>query len=272
MCLILFAYESHPDYRLILAANRDEFYERPTTPAAFWEDSPDTLAGRDLRSGGTWMGVTRQGRVAAVTNFRDPTGQNPNSPSRGWLVRDFLQGRRIPGEYLENLASHAAEYNGFNLLVADSASMGYYSNRMQHPRLLAPGVYGLSNALLDVPWPKVVRGKAALAGLLEPGSDLSPQSLFQLLADREIAGDETLPNTGIPREMERVLSPVFIASPGYGTRSSTVLLLDREGNVTFIERTFASGAALYDEVEYRFTTNDPSGTAEDKGFAFAGPQ
>jgi uncharacterized protein with NRDE domain len=271
MCLILFAYDSHPDYRLVLAANRDEFYDRPTAPAAFWEDSPDVLAGRDLRSGGTWMGVTRQGRVAAVTNFRDPAGQNPDAPSRGWLVSDFLQGRAGAREYLEQLASHSAEYNGFNLLLADATSLGYYSNRMQHPRLLGPGVYGLSNALLDAPWPKIVRGRAALADLLATGSGPSLEALFQLLADREVAGDEALPDTGIPREMERVLSPAFIASPRYGTRSSTVLLLDREGSVTLAERTFAPGAELHDEVHYRFTVSDSFHAAEDEGFAFTTP-
>lgn len=267
MCLILFAYDSHPDYRLILAANRDEFHDRPTARAAFWEDAPDILAGRDLRGGGTWMGVTRNGRVAAITNFRDPAGQNPDAPSRGWLVRDFLQGRATPGEYLEHLASLSAEYNGFNLLVADAAGLGYYSNRMQHPRLLTPGVYGLSNALLDAAWPKIIRGKAALAALLAPEKHLSSDALFQLLADREVAGDESLPNTGIPREMERVLSPMFIATARYGTRSSTVLLLDHEGNVTFAERTFVPGTDLYDEVGYRFTIGDSAKSAEDEDVA-----
>jgi uncharacterized protein with NRDE domain len=241
MCLILFAWKMHENFPLVLAANRDEFYERPSAPAAFWEDAPDLLAGRDLREWGTWLGITRKGRLAALTNYRDPASLKIGAPSRGSLVSDYLRVREIPEAYLNRIKFDADRFNGFNLLVGDPAGLFYFSNRgtLQHLNL---GIYGLSNRLLDTPWPKVERGKTALLALLNEKKDPSPEALFALLADRTRPPDDRLPDTGVGIAWERILSPLFIESPVYGTRSSTVLLIDRRGCVTFTERVF-NGAA-----------------------------
>lgn len=252
MCIILLAYKSHPVYPLILAANRDEFYERPTARAAFWEDAQGMVGGRDLERGGTWLGITETGRIAAITNFREPARKITDAPSRGLLVSDFLRSQESPQAYLERLATNAAVFNGFNLIVGDSRDLCYYSNRAQAPWTLAPGFYGVSNHLLDTPWPKVARGKHALAEILADGDALSTDAIFRLLAERSRADDHCLPDTGVGLELERVLSPLFITSPVYGTRSSTVVLIDRTGEVTFIERTFTNGSDEWDEARYEF--------------------
>ena len=250
MCIILLAYKSHPVYPLILAANRDEFYERPTAVAHFWEDAAGLLGGRDLERGGTWLGVTEAGRIAAITNFREPGQRVADAPSRGRLVSDFLHSHETPQAYLERLAIDAGQYNGFNLIVGDSQSLYYYSNRGPAPRALAPGVYGVSNHLLDTPWPKVAKGKEAFAEILFAGDALQPDAIFRLLADRSRADDSCLPDTGMGLEVERYLSPLFITSPVYGTRSSTVLLQDHENRMTFIERTFTRDPDHWDEAVY----------------------
>jgi uncharacterized protein with NRDE domain len=240
MCLILLGWKIREDYPLILAANRDEFYERPTAPATFWEEAPDILGGRDLKAGGTWLGITRQGRLAALTNYRDPAAHNTGAPSRGELVSDYLRGRRDSEAYLNALVPRADLYNGFSLVLGDLSSLYFFSNRDgQFP--LAPGIHGMSNRLLDTPWPKVARGKRALATLLEKGGDPSPEALLDLLADRSRPPDDQLPDTGVGLEWERVLAPLFIESPLYGTRSSTVLIVERTGRVTFVERVFGGG-------------------------------
>ena len=240
MCLILLAYRAHPDYELLVAANRDEFHDRPTAPLAFWEDSPHVLAGRDLKEGGTWMGITRAGRFAALTNYRDPRSVQPNAPSRGHLVSDYLQGDEPAHGYLDRLAPRAAVYNGFNLLLGDETGLYYYSNRVLGIQALPPGVYGLSNHLLDTPWPKLQRGQSALRRALDHGSELTPDALLRLLVDRTPAPDAELPDTGVPLEWERWLSPIFIEAPGYGTRSSTVLMADGGDRIRMIEMTWAS--------------------------------
>jgi uncharacterized protein with NRDE domain len=252
MCIILLAYKAHPEYRLILAANRDEFYERPTAQAGFWEDAPGLLlGGRDLERGGTWLGATTSGRIAAITNFREPTGKVTDAPSRGLLVSDFLRSHERPQKYLEELAANASRYNGFNLLVGDTHDLYYYSNRGDAPRALAPGLYGVSNHLLDTPWPKVARGKQALSEMLARSSDANlPDDIFGLLADRSPADDACLPDTGVGLEVERVLSPLFITSPVYGTRSSTLVVVDRDDRMTFIERTFKGGSVEWDEAMF----------------------
>lgn len=239
MCLALFSFQSHPDYHLVLAANRDEFFERPTAPADFWESDPDLLAGRDLRGGGTWLGVTRQGRIAFITNYREQPGHNPDAPSRGNLVTDYLRGNERPREYLGRIARSAEQYNGFNLLTGDLTGLFYYSNRDGHVRSLSPGIYGLSNHLLNTPWPKVERGIRILEERLE-GRVLDPEKLLDALKDTVIAADGQLPDTGFGLEWERVLSPMFIHTPTYGTRSSTVVLIDRQHHVIFTERTYDS--------------------------------
>jgi len=248
VCLILFCVEAHPTYRLILGANRDEFYERPTAPLAWWDDAAASpaapfsiLGGRDRRGGGTWMGITRAGRFAALTNFRDPASNLSDAPSRGALVKNFLAGRASPQAYLADIARSGAAYNGFNLLIGDGKALYYYSNR--HPgagkaiQLVLPGVHGLSNRFLDTPWPKVARGKKAMARLCG-GGRIDPEAMLDLLADRVRAPDDLLPDTGVGMEWERILSPIFIGSPTYGTRSSSVLLIGADGKVEFVERTF----------------------------------
>lgn len=240
MCLILFAWRAHEAFPLILAANRDEFYERPAAPADFWEESPDLLAGRDLKSGGTWLGVTRQGRVAAITNYRDPASLKPGAPSRGEVVSGFLRGREGSEAYLDGLAPVAGRYNGFSLLLGDLSGLFVYSNR--GARLaVEPGVHGISNHLIDSPWPKVVRGKAALAGLLGEAEGPSPEVLLDLLADRSRPPDRELPDTGVGLEWERILSSLFIESPSYGTRCSTAMIVGKTGEATFVERLFQGG-------------------------------
>jgi uncharacterized protein with NRDE domain len=242
MCLIFVAIDAHPNYKIIIAANRDEFYDRPSAPASFWPEAPQLLAGRDLRAGGTWLGVTRTGRIAALTNYRDQETKSADTPSRGSLVSDFLLGRNEPIAYLEQISANAGRFNGFNLLVGQNEKIHYYSNRAGGIRTLGPGLHGLSNHLLDTPWPKVEKGKQALRTLLA-GESICPEDLFHFLLDRTAAPDEFLPDTGVGIELERMLSPVFISSPGYGTRSATAILLDKTGRVTFIEKSFQNGVA-----------------------------
>lgn len=241
MCLILLAWKSDPRFPLVFAANRDEFYERPSAPAGFWNEAPDLLAGRDLRGGGTWLGITRSGRLAALTNYRDPASVKTEAPSRGMLVSDYLRSREPPGAYLGRIADDAGRYNGFNLLAGDPEELFCFSNRGDLQRL-QPGIYGLSNHLLDTPWPKVAWGKGALKTVLAGDRGMLPEALFALLADRRRPPDDRLPDTGVGLARERLLSPLFIESELYGTRSSTVLLIDRNGETTFVERVF-DGAA-----------------------------
>jgi len=238
MCLLLMALNTHVTYPLILLANRDEYYERPSASARFWAEAPSVLAGKDLRAGGTWLGITRKGRIGAVTNYRDPASIREDAPSRGRLVSDFLLGQRGPEEFIDKLDREAWKYNGFNLIVGEKGQYYWYSNRGDGVRSLPAGIYGLSNHLLDTPWPKVVKSKDALMHLLSEREAPSLEELFLILTDHTIAGDEDLPDTGVGLEWERILSPVFIKSPTYGTRSSTVVLIDADNRVTFVEKTF----------------------------------
>jgi uncharacterized protein with NRDE domain len=241
MCLILLAYDVHPKYRLILAANRDEFYDRPTLPMDFWQEHPDILGGRDLRAGGTWLGVTRSGRIAAITNYREPGGARPEAPSRGGLISSFLSGFSSAGAYLEAVSDMGQAYSGFNLLVGDASGLWYFSNRGSGVQRLLPGWYGLSNHLLNTPWPKVENGIALLKAAVQDSDPVDMASIFQLLKNRDVPPDEKLPDTGFGREWERILSPLFIRSPLYGTRSSTVVLIMRNGRATVAEFTHMPG-------------------------------
>lgn len=242
MCLILFAYEQHPDYRLILAANRDEFYERPAAPLAFWEDHPHVLAGRDLKSMGTWMGVSRSGRFAAITNYREPGRQILDAPSRGHLISDYLIGDTPPADYLEQLQLVAQRYNGFNLLLGAGQSLYYFSNRRDGVIQLEPGIHGLSNRLLNTRWPKVHHGKEQLSALIGPETQLPREDILGLLQSRTTPPDDQLPDTGVGIEWERTLSPMFITSPNYGTRCSTLLTIDRWRHVEMTEVTWLPAA------------------------------
>jgi uncharacterized protein with NRDE domain len=238
MCLILLSYDIHPVYRMVMAANRDEYYDRPTAPLAFHDDSPEILGGRDLKHHGMWLGVTRNGRIAAITNYRDPGFNILNAPSRGFLVRDFLAGDLSPKDYLDDVQSKKDRYNGYNLFVGDCSELFYYSNRGNRILKLTPGMYGLSNHLLDTPWPKITKGKSGLGHLLNGKGNINPENIFKLLRDGSYPPDPMLPDTGVGLEWERILSPLFITSEFYGTRSSSIIFIDREGEITFMERTF----------------------------------
>ncbi|MBW2630780.1 MAG: NRDE family protein [Deltaproteobacteria bacterium] len=255
MCLILLSYKSHPVYPLILAANRDEFYERPTAQASFREEAPDMLAGRDLKEGGTWLGMTKTGRMAAITNFRDPLNLKNGAPSRGGLVSGFLRGNEDPVEYIQNIRQISDRYNGFNLILGNRRGLFYFSNEGDLFHEISPGIHGLSNHLLNTPWPKVERGRKLLGRLISKTENPPPDEIFRILTDTSKPDDRHLPDTGIGLEWERLLSSIFIQSEVYGTRSSSVIFVDRENNVTFIERTFVSGPGKYKTVEFRFRMN-----------------
>lgn len=241
MCLITFALHQHPEYALVLVANRDEFYARPADPARFWPESPAILAGRDLEQGGTWLGIRRDGRWAAVTNFRD-LERRQYPLSRGDLTRNFLSGDLSAVDFIKDLHPSMSRYGGFNLLLGDAGGVHYCSNRTPHEAELAPGVYGLSNHLLDTPWPKLVKAKVGLRRLLNDAQPPSEEQLAALLADPTIypsADDPDLPGTSIDPGLERSLSAAFITAPGYGTRCTTVLTITRRGEVRFTEKSFA---------------------------------
>jgi len=240
MCLLVFQYDQHPDYSLIFAGNRDEFYERPTASAGTWDDDLHVLAGRDLKAGGTWMGVTRNGHWGVVTNIRDQHPHREDARSRGTLIADYLRDEPAPRPYLDGIAAEADRYNGFNVLVGTPESLYYLSNREATVQAVEPGLHGLSNDRLDTPWPKVKRAKRGLQSRIE-ANEVTPEALFNLLDDRRPAPEGQLPETGFGKERERMLSPIFIDGEKYGTRASTVLLIDRDGTVTFAERTFVDG-------------------------------
>lgn len=238
MCLIVFAWQVLPDMPLLAAGNRDEFYDRPAAIADWWDDQPNIYAGRDLRGGGTWMGVTRDGKFAAITNIRAPSEMRADAPTRGRLVSDYLSGAMTPTEYIDSIATHTAEYNGFNLLVGNQKELVWFSNRgdgdERNGKLLAPGIYGLSNSLLDCTWPKVVRTKAQFSSLLCQGAP--EEAYFEMLSDTTCASDCRLPKTGVSLERERLLSAVCIESPDYGTRVSTLVRLQNGTPPVLIER------------------------------------
>jgi len=252
MCLIVFAWRAHPRYRLMVAANRDEYFGRPSAPAAFWDDHPRVLGGRDLEAGGSWLGITPQGRFAALTNYRNPADKKPSAPSRGALVSEFLIGKAAPEEYTRKVEKRAADYNGFSLVVGDAESMFFFSNRGGRATRVEPGVHGLSNHLLDTPWPKVEKAKAGVAKELSKAFDAS--AMFQLLDDTGQAQNDELPSTGVSLELEERLSAIrILAVGGYGTRCSTVLSFGVNGKVEFHERSYREDGSTSGTVSYRFT-------------------
>ncbi|HEX4673949.1 MAG TPA: NRDE family protein [Steroidobacteraceae bacterium] len=240
MCLLVLAWQAHPRYRLVVAANRDEFHERPTAPLAKWPAPENILAGRDLRANGTWLGLDRRRHFGVITNFRELQRPRPEAPSRGALIPRYLEGEASAATYLNRLEPEAPRYSGFNLLLTDGDSLWYASNRAERfARPLPPGVYGLSNQFLDTPWPKLRRVRRRFDAWLNDPANASASELFALLDDRATAtADEELPQTGIPPEWERVLSAPFVLNPDYGTRCSTVLLLESSGAGYLAERRF----------------------------------
>lgn len=251
MCLIAFAWRHHPRFPLVVAANRDEFHQRPTAPAAFWSESPEILAGRDLLGRGTWLGISSRGRFAALTNLRSGHEARRDAPSRGLLVSAYLSGTQSPEDYLEEVARRAHRYNGFCLIVGDGVEMGYYCARDPAPSLLASGIYGLSNARLDAPWPKVEGLKSGLTAVLSRPRWRS-DDLMALLGDRNPAPDEDLPDTGVGLEQERVYSSAFVTGAHYGTRSSTVLSVDAGGRVDFTEQSYDPGGRAGSRARFSF--------------------
>lgn len=255
MCLALIAFGVHPRFRLIVAANRDEYHARPAAPSAWWNEG--FLAGRDLQAGGTWLGVDRRGRYALLTNVREPSRHDPGAPSRGAFVPNLLTTAAPPSVSLPAQVRAGAAHNGFNLVAGDSNELLWGSNRAATPRKLGPGVYGVSNHLLDTPWPKVERTKAAFRRWCqqEKGSadDLAP--VLALLHDTERAPDAELPATGVTLERERLLSAPFIVGTDYGTRCSTVLTITVEGDAHWIERSFDSAGHATGDVEHRFAVS-----------------
>jgi uncharacterized protein with NRDE domain len=251
MCLILLSIQDHPHYKLIVAANRDEFYERKTAPAVYWNDYPEILGGRDLEANGTWMAMNKNGRIAMVTNYRDIRNIKPAAPSRGALVTDYLLETGSPESYLNQIADDA--YNGFNLIAGSAEELWYHSNYKDGVYKLSPGLHGLSNHLLDTPWPKVERGLAKMKKILA-GEDISSDRLFEVLFDDIIAVDDKLPDTGVGLERERMLSSMFIKSPGYGTQCSTVVLVDKNNCVQFSERVYDLKTFAFTQKTFNFLT------------------
>lgn len=248
MCLIVFAVDSHPHYKLILAANRDEFYERPTKVADFWEDHPSILGGRDVRASGTWMAINRAGKFSAVTNYRDLQNINPEAKSRGELPVNFLMGEHSAETYLKQLHQEADEYNGFNLLTYDGGEVCHYSNYEGKVNRLSSGIYGLSNALLDTAWPKVEKLKKRFSEIIS--TDVNHEALLDLLVDPSLADDDQLPDTGVGYDMEKMLSAICIKSEKYGTCCSTILTISTQGEIKFTERSYPVGGRKEGQVSF----------------------
>ena len=255
MCLIAFAWKAHADYPLVVAANRDEWHDRPTASATWWKDQPNIFAGRDLKAGGTWLGVSRNGRFAALTNFRDPSDKKSDAPSRGHLVSRFLAGTESAHVYLAALRSEAQRYQGFNLLVGDSDSLHYFSSRTEEILPVPTGVHALSNHMLNEPWPKVEQAKSALGAALraEMPETARQMAVYELLSNDIKAPDAALPDTGVGRDWERILSPALIITEKYGTRCSTVLSVSSRGEVAFEERSRDRNGAVVATAAHRFT-------------------
>jgi uncharacterized protein with NRDE domain len=250
MCLVLVVWRVHPRYPCLVAANRDEFHARPAAPAQWWPDRPQILAGRDLQAGGTWLGLTRAGRFAALTNYRDPEQRRATAPSRGELVTSLLESGASVAESLAHLGQVGSNYSGFNLIFSDGERLGIYESVPGSGRELAPGIYGLSNHLLDTPWPKVQNAKSRLQAAL--GDMTDPEPLLALLRDDRPAPDEQLPQTGVGLEWERLLSSAFVRAPDYGTRCSTIIRIDAQGRAYFDEWSWNSAGSGIGRTSLRF--------------------
>lgn len=252
MCLIIFGLEAHQSYKLVLLANRDEFYQRPALPAHFWEENKDILAGKDLEKGGTWLGITKKGKFAAVTNYRDPKNIRKDAPSRGELTAGYLNSSINPLKAMFQVQFKAQQYNGFNLLLGDPEDLFYYSNYSKSIQKVGQGIHGLSNHLLNTYWHKVGLGKEKLEKYLQNNSHLEIEALFDILEDESQPEDEKhIQQTGLAFEQEKMLSPMFIRSPEYGTCSSSILLWDYDNHITFAEKVFKYGKATQTQ-EFHF--------------------
>ena len=254
LCLILVSYDTHEPYRLVIAANRDEFHARTSRSAHWWEDAPSVLGGRDLEAGGTWMGVTRTGRFAAVTNYSESASPHEDARSRGELVARFLTSDIPATDYLAEVAQNGGLFRGFSLLVFDRLSLASFSNRSETFRTLSPGVFGLANALLDTPWPKVTQGKERIAGILSMQRDMSEHAsdLLRLLRNEESPSSLDPPHSDGEEDSRQRVSPIFIRYPTYGTRASTVLLMTRHGDVTFVEQNWDLSGHPLERQNFRF--------------------
>jgi len=257
MCLIFLSLHQHPNYKLIVAANRDEFYARKTVAAEFWNDHPQIVGGKDLEARkpdgtcGTWMAMNKNGRIAMVTNYRDLKNLKSQAPSRGHLVTDFLLSDSRPEKYLKSIEPRASLYNGFNLIVGSAEELFYLSNYKEGIVNIENGFHGLSNHLLDTPWPKVRRGKEKMKILFEE-KKIKPEEILSALYDEQQAPDEQLPDTGVGLERERMLSSMFIKSPNYGSRCSTVVTIDRNNKVEFTERVYDFTTFAFTEKRFAF--------------------
>lgn len=253
MCLIAIAVAPTPDLRLVVAANRDEFHDRPSSPACWWPDAPDVLGGRDLRAGGSWLALRRDGRFAAVTNVRRMEASAPGARSRGALVRDFVTGDVDATTFAERLAAQATRHGGFNLLAYDGRHAVWAGTAQGYRwRVLEPGVHVVSNADLDTPWPKCRRLAEAMQRAIGQDIDIDTDLLFTALADTRPAADEELPDTGVGIALERMLSPPFVRSPPYGTRASTVVVVPRASEARFLERRWRPDGSLDGQSRFRF--------------------
>jgi uncharacterized protein with NRDE domain len=250
MCLILFAVDAHPEFELIIAANRDEFYERPTMSAHVWHEPSGMIAGKDLEGGGTWLGLDLEGRLSMLTNYRDPDRTLKNAPTRGALVRDFFMSGRTAEDYIREIEKCSGRYDGFNLICADREGMHYTSNYSTGTQRIGPGIHGLSNALLNDPWPKVDRGKRRFQRIIQGSFQIT--DLFDLLYDDRPADDMDLPDTGIGKKWEKMLSPIFIKAGTYGSRTSSVILKHRNGNVMFSERSYDIDTFEFSQRSFQF--------------------
>jgi len=252
MCIVTLHTQAHPNYKLVIAANRDEFYERPTAQADFWEDDSSILGGRDLKQMGTWLGITTTGRIAFLTNYRNPKMEQNDKNSRGHIVKNFLQNDDDPMTFFQQLRASRNDYNGFNFIAGNVDQLYHYGNYAHGITSLLPGTYSISNGELEANWPKTIKAKNALRQYVTEANSLDIDTLFALLNDRQLADDSELPHTGVGGDLERKLSSIFIEMPHYGTRSSTVILVTHDNDVTFVERTFQHGQ-FSDERRFEFT-------------------
>lgn len=254
MCLILFTLNEHPKYKLILTANRDEFYNRPSLSADFWTDNTSILGGKDVKSGGTWLGINKNGRFIAITNFRDLRKENKNALSRGDISKDFLNGDLSVSQFIDQLSENRNKYNGFNLLLSDNAfeSFYHYSNITNRLEQITKGYHGLSNHLLDTAWPKVESAMHHLQ-IITKSKEFEINELIEMLTDDQEAPEKLLPSTGISLELERKLSPVFISMKDYGTRCSTAILVTKQNELVFLEVTYDNKKQILAEKQFNLS-------------------